>query len=120
MHTDHTLAKLDATTIRLGKEFRHFTKTTCASFETRELKRELEARQRRKLKKTSKISGPLVPDTHGSEEILGRKFKRFHLRFIKYHYLGDHGDQIREFGTTDSFSTEPVIKDLMFIIALSI
>jgi hypothetical protein len=38
----------------------------------------------------------------------GRRRKMFNLRTYKYHSLGDYANTIRRFGTSDSFSTEPV------------
>jgi hypothetical protein len=56
-HTDSTLRILDETTISIGAEFRAFAAKTCASFDTRELSREMEARKRRSLKKEREKSG---------------------------------------------------------------
>lgn len=38
----------------------------------------------------------------------GRRYKTFNLSTYKLHSLGDYVDTIRNYGTTDSFSTEPV------------
>lgn len=51
MHTDDTLELLDKTTTSLGDAFRLFQSETCAAFDTKELQREADARDR---KKTSK------------------------------------------------------------------
>lgn len=108
MHTDSTLELLDSVTIRLGKQFRHFTNKICPQFETKELKRETEARQRRQRKKMeSQEDRVKTKSTSTFAADPDPKRKKFHLRFIKYHFLGDHADEIREFGTSDSFSTEP-------------
>lgn len=48
MHTDETLILLDAVTVKLGKELRQFQKGTCTAFNTQELRREAERRQRQK------------------------------------------------------------------------
>jgi hypothetical protein len=37
-----------------------------------------------------------------------RKQKKLNLRTYKHHALGDYVDTIRRFGTTDSYSTQPV------------
>jgi hypothetical protein len=47
MHTDVTLDIMDAATSDLGKKLRAFQQNTCAAFETRELRREANARIRR-------------------------------------------------------------------------
>lgn len=52
---------LESTTELLGKEFRIFEEKTCPAFDTQELKRELEARQRRQAKNPS--TGPAVSVT---------------------------------------------------------
>jgi hypothetical protein len=46
-------------------------------------------------------SSPVKPAT-------GRWSKKFNLNTYKHHALGDYVETIRRFGTTDSYSTEPV------------
>lgn len=111
MHTDPTLELLDSTTIRLGQQFHHFTNKTCPAFKTKELKREVQARQHRQAKQQSEQEPGVVrkaKDTARQNKDTGPLRKQFHLGFIKYHFLDDVADQIREFGTTDSYTTEPV------------
>lgn len=112
IHTDITLDLLDNMTITLGAEFRTFDKKTCSAFDTRELAREVDARRRRKSKK-SQLSGSkssFNPQETGeaSSEALGPAPKKFNRNTYKYHSLGDYGRTIRRFGTTDSYSTENV------------
>ena len=38
----------------------------------------------------------------------GRQPKQFNLNTYKFHALGDYCNTIRRFGTTDSYSTQPV------------
>jgi len=38
----------------------------------------------------------------------GRQTKEFSLKTYKFHLLGDYCNTIRWFGTTDSYSTQPV------------
>lgn len=101
MHTDETLEIFDDVTRRLGAEFRAFVAKTCTAFDTRELARETEARKRRQQRKgatsTSESSAQSRPLP-----------KMFNIQTYKFHALGDYPDTIRKFGTTDSFSTEPV------------
>ena len=40
--------------------------------------------------------------------ITARRAKTFNLDTYKYHSLGDYAEHIRQYGTTDSYSTEPV------------
>jgi hypothetical protein len=109
MHTDPTLGLLDNTTTGIGAQFRKFADNTCAAFDTRELKRENEARKRRQSKKAKKGKGSRVPTPEpsatASEDL---RYKKFTLQTYKYHALGDYVDIIRRYGTTDSFSTETV------------
>lgn len=103
MHTDQTLVILDTETVRLGKELRAFSNITCAAFETRELRRETDARKRRLSKNPTAGS----KKSAGSEGA-GSTLKKFNLQTPKNHFIGDYADTIRLFGTTDSISTEPV------------
>jgi hypothetical protein len=90
----------------LGNRLRAFEEKTCTAFQTRELEREREARQRRQEKTASNtVAGSLgakAPST------TARKPKQLNLKTYKYHALGDYVDTIRRFGTTDSYSTQPV------------
>lgn len=101
MHTDNTLKILDDATTDIGTAFRTFKAKTCSAFHTRELKREKEARQRRQQKQ----SGGANESAQSSSASLP---KTFNIQIYKFHALGDYADTIRTFGTSDSFSTEPV------------
>lgn len=105
MHTDETLNLLDATTATLGKRLRHFQKFTCSAFKTHELKREAERRQRQHLRNTVGSEGAATSE---STPQTARRPKTFNLQTYKLHALGDYSTCIRKFGTTDSYSTEPV------------
>lgn len=50
LHTDLTLEILDQTTTLLGEYLRAFHQKTCSAFDTKELPKETDARERRKLK----------------------------------------------------------------------
>jgi hypothetical protein len=118
MHVDPTLHILDETTSRLGTQFRKFAKETCPAFNTQELKREADARKRRKAKKAKKakaskrsedlVSSHASPEPEPEPELEGSRPKNFSLQTYKFHALGDYVETIRRYGTTDSFSTEPV------------
>lgn len=110
MHTDDTLGLLDCATTALGTEFRKFSNVTCPSFDTRELRRESEARTRRELKKkaaNTETAQSTAPPLASSEQSQRRR-KTFNLRTYKYHALGDYANTIRRYGTTDSYTTEIV------------
>ena len=166
LHTDITLAAMDAITALLGNKLRLFQSKTCSAFSTRELNRERDARVRRQNPKaktnnrpsatlqnppvqksmgaytgrasTVARAGPssndLTPLDHdpslttrsieSSEASVrqqstasrpnparrdgGRREKAFNLNTYKFHALGDYAATIRQFGTTDSYSTEMV------------
>ena len=114
--TDHTLKILDDITARIGAQFRAFTDKTCPAFDTRELARERRARERRQLEKSkeSNSASGLAPGPSDSEtqstarKSGGPRAKKFNIQTYKYHALGDYATTIRTYGTTDSYSTEPV------------
>jgi hypothetical protein len=120
MHIDHTLNFLDDATTLLGTEFRKFADKTCSAFDTRELKRESDARKRRLSKKAKAGEGPpvLASNPLATEPDESPKEKKFSLQTYKFHALGDYVDAIRRYGTTDSYSTEPVssCRDSQFLI----
>lgn len=102
-HSDLTLDVLDDVTTALGKAFRHFQQEICPVYNTRELKREVDARRRRQSKKTI---GSAERDVSGmrSDQVK----KEFNIQTYKYHALGDYVKTIRTLGTTDSYSSTVV------------
>lgn len=50
MHTETTLEIMDEVTIALGQSLRDFQERTCSAYDTKELRREAEARKRRQAK----------------------------------------------------------------------
>ena len=110
LHTDSTLAWLDESTKAFGKQIRSFQSYTCSFFDTRELPHEEAARSRRQQKKKSTNPSPIVPapatPSAGTKKKLKKKL--FNLVLIKLHALGDYVKTIKTFGTTDSYSTQPV------------
>ena len=119
LHTNSTLAWLDESTKAFGKQIRRFESHTCSFFDTRELPHEEAARSRRQRKKKVSVdltnSSPLAPAPSTATPSAGTKKKLFNLILIKLHALGDYVKTIKMFGTTDSYSTQPV---WMFIISL--
>lgn len=134
MHSDLTLDILDQQTTELGEHLRHFKAKVCTAYATHELDREANARSRRQAKEAAKCtekgrakgSGAAVPGPMAGASLKGKqkatpeqsqdaplprqpkKKKSFNLRTYKLHALGDYVASIRRFGTTDSYSTEPV------------
>lgn len=106
MHTDDTLESLDRATTDLGRQLRHFEKHTCTAYDTRELPKEEAARGRRQSRKQKVANTNDPPSAAGKGG--GPKLKRFNLSTYKLHAMGDYVHTIRCFGTTDSYSTQPV------------
>ncbi|KAI0037920.1 hypothetical protein FA95DRAFT_1668201, partial [Auriscalpium vulgare] len=106
MHTDSSLVLLRRSTIFLGSQLRRFARSTCSVFDTRELPRETAARGRRK-RKAQGSAGPSTSSLPSSNTTSSRK-KVFNLFTYKLHALGDYVRQIMWFGTSDSYSTQPV------------
>lgn len=121
MHTDSTLGWLHECTTNLGKQLRKFQSYTCSFFDTRELPSEEAARSRKTKKAASSAKPNGKGKTPASKENEGPppsdvlkpsktppKKKLFNLVLIKLHALGDYVSNIRLFGTSDSYSTQPV------------
>ena len=127
MHHDLTLDILDSVTVALGNLLRSFSDVMCPAFETKELRREADARGRREARKAaanhhvsntppvnrastgqgaSSVPPTIEHRTHGG--VVGRRPKKFNLGTYKGHSYGDYAKAIREYGTTDSFSTESI------------
>lgn len=101
MHTENTLGWLDQSTKELGTQIRKFSKHTCPCFNTVELPVEEAARVRRQARKSNKTAHPTPASA-------SKKKLPFNLIMYKLHALGDYTRTIRAFGTTDSYSTQPV------------
>jgi len=113
MHTDEMLKLLDQITVCLGGYLHSFQLKTCAAFNTRKLKRKVEHRQCCELKTPGRrLSATATASTSQAT----RRLKTFNLQTYKVHALGDYSSSIRKFGTTDSYSTEPVIKHARYIL----
>ena len=121
LQTDSTLAWLDESTKAFGKQIRRFQSHTCNFFDTRELPQEEAARSRRqKKKKGSTNQSPLAPTPSTPTPSAGTKKKLFNLILIKLHALGDYVKTIKTFGTTDSYSTQPVWTLLSYLLLVFI
>ena len=133
MHTDVTLELLSEVTMSFGTRIRAFQEKTCAAFSTHELECERAAQVRRqeKIKKAAvetnsnaqkgkKAAAETKSNAQKGTETTtktnpqpqksssGRQPKQFNLYTYKFHALGDYCNTIRRFGTTDSYSTQPV------------
>jgi hypothetical protein len=97
MHTDETLQIMEDITASLGRELRAFSVDTCLAFPTRELRCEAECRWRRQQQSMAT-----------SKATVSLQSKTFNLQTYKLHALGDYVSSIRRFGTTNSYSTQPV------------
>jgi hypothetical protein len=171
MHNGLSLEVMDTVTASLGKQLRDFCTKTCPAFDTKELRREYDARVRREAKQaapkkatdpsqkgdgtpthtnlsqmdstaiqqTTNSPNSAVPRSNNeglsnsdatlhsaaanqqsvnearhvtsaatSARATKRNHKTFNLETYALHSLGDYPNTIRQFGTTDSYSTEPV------------
>lgn len=100
LHTEHTLKSFEQATSALGKVVRHFQRTSREAFKTYELPREEAARGRRK-PATAAVSDR-------SRRATEKKQRYLNLSTYKFHRLGDYVEAIRQFGTTDNFTTQVV------------
>jgi hypothetical protein len=124
MHSELTLEIMDEVTSTLGQQFREFKSTVCAAYQTRELNREVEARARRLVNKAGKrTTGPKGKRSSSiaaqGQEKQSRttaqsvqRTKVFNFQTYKFHALGDYMSTICWYGTSDSYSTEPVCPNL--------
>jgi hypothetical protein len=115
MHSDPTLEIMDEVTTTLGHQFRHFKATVCSAYDTYELRQEVDACARRDAKLAAKQQGGqkgkqranLAKPTEKQSKNT-RRLKTFNFQTYKFHALGDYVSTIRRYGTSDSYSTEPV------------
>jgi len=107
MHTDPTLELLLQVTTALGNRMREFQKKTCAVFKTHELECEHAAWMQHQKRNMAMAKTKPNSQTHSSV----RQLKEFNLKTYKLHALGHYCSTIQHFGTTDSYSTQPVSLD---------
>ena len=115
LHTDDTLDLLDDETKYISRDLRAFISNTCRFYDTRELKREVDARKRRKAKKSAVSAGETQgqgstwdepqEEPGATMEIDEPAPKKLNINNYKVHSLGDYASTIHQFGTTDSYST---------------
>ncbi|KAG5649594.1 hypothetical protein H0H81_002919, partial [Sphagnurus paluster] len=105
LHTESTLTFLDNCTTDLGRSLRKFSNTVCSAFDTQELPREVATPGRRKAKKKP---APLSDQVATGAPVKSHpKKKTFNMFTYKLHSLGDYVQTIQQFGTSDSYSTQP-------------
>ncbi|KAF9237846.1 hypothetical protein BU15DRAFT_75648 [Melanogaster broomeanus] len=109
MHTDTTLGFLDTSTTRLGRFLRRFVSETEKGYVTKDLPSEEAARSQWKACKAAQGQQLLQmnPRNHQGQAQEGLKVRRFNFKTYKLHALGDYVSTIRQFGTTDNYSTQP-------------
>ena len=114
MHTDDMLKLMESVTIALGNHLRAFTTETCTAFTTKELRRETEAQIRcqghKSLQKHGKSSSQ-----QNNAQATAQKVRTLNLQTYKLHALGDYMEQIRTYGTVDSYSTQTVSHQSLLI-----
>ena len=106
MHTDETLQILDAVMQSVGDKLHKFISVTCPAFSMKELCREAESCRRCQAHNNSKQGN--VPQNESSLSTADCQPKVLNLQTYKLHALGDYAAQIRTYGTTDSYSTQPM------------
>lgn len=107
LHTETTVKALEASTTRLGAALRKFESVTCAKYATKDLPSEEAARGRRKAAMAEKNG--VSTGTKGANGPRNEPhIRKFNLSTYKLHALGDYADYIRQYGTTDGFSTQTV------------
>ncbi len=113
-HTDLSLIIMEAVTVQLGQSLRNFQEKTCCKYATKELKREESARVRKSARgkksavSKSSSSGKKKAASKPATVTTGKQSKFLNLNTYKDHALGDYVETIRQYGTTDSYSTEAV------------
>jgi hypothetical protein len=121
LHTETTQRCNRQVTDLYGRLQRQFRDITCAAYNTRELPKEVEARQRRALRK-QKVSSAAVEEATDPEPAAKRARvepkkkkvkKEFNLNTYKFHSMGDYPSTIAQMGTTDNWTTQIVGAEAM-------
>lgn len=109
LHTDTTLKLFEKSTVDLGRQVRLFKRTTCEAYNTKELPQEIAARGRRKaaLAKKGHIPRKQTQEETGETS----KTKTLNINTYKFHAIGHYPASIKQYGTTDSHSTQIVSRD---------
>lgn len=109
MHSDTTLKLLNTMTTRLGNSLRFFANITCQHFDTFETPAEKAAWARAGVHAARKagMSSNEV-NTQPPKDAGGPRQQVYNMNTFKIHELGHYSLDIRDFGTTDSYSTQIV------------
>lgn len=92
--------------MRLGTALRRFESITCARFVTRDLPSEEASRGRRKAAMAAKTANTADKGKgKGKDGNLPPRQRKFNMSTYKIHALGDYAPYIRQYGTTDNFSS---------------
>ncbi|KAG2057274.1 hypothetical protein BDR06DRAFT_980942 [Suillus hirtellus] len=121
MHSDLTLEILDQQTTDLGEKFRHFKSKVCTVYYTQELNCEVNMRSHWQAKDVARCTeSSMANEKRTGANAKGkqkedprlprqpRRKKSLNIQTYKFHALGDYVASIHRFGTTDSYSTEPI------------
>lgn len=106
MHTDSTVTYFDNLTTELGQVMRDFEKFTCSEYNTVELPKETAARIRRQAQTAQGTTGATAASQQPAPATAGKRGRTLNLFTYKWHALGDYAATIKQFGTTDSYSTQ--------------
>jgi hypothetical protein len=104
LHTTSSLSFFKQCTKQFGQVIRYFHDHVCPRYKTRDTPQEVAAKLHRDSARTAKSGadkGCLNAKKKSSE-------KMFSLETYKLHALGHYPAMIRQFGTTDSYSTQTV------------
>jgi hypothetical protein len=100
MHTEDTLAQLDAAAKAVGRSMNIFVNRMCAVIDTKELPKEKRTRERREQERAER-EGKVPP----AARTLKKPFK---LDWYKFHPPLDYAPTIRWLSTADNWSTRTV------------
>ena len=112
LHSETTLAKFEAATTTLGAAMRSFKRNVCDCWVTKELPSETQSRQRR----AARLAGPGQQGGAETAAKVSTKQKIFNLHTYKYHRLADYPQAVRDFGSSDNTTTQPVRYALALLI----
>jgi hypothetical protein len=107
LHTESTVQSFEVVTTALCQALRRFRDVTCAHYQTRELPRETTARARRDAA-GAHGAGPSSSRSRHAGPSLAPRRKVFNMNTTKIHSLPDYPSHVRQFGTTDSYTTQTV------------
>lgn len=108
LHTATLLEWLDEMTHKLGTQLHYFKKYTCDMFSTHELPTETAAHGHWASQKQAKSTASSGSTSKATSQPIAPGTKTLNLITYKLHTLGDYVRTIKWFGTTDSYSTQPV------------